>query len=224
MALHELQQQGEYEIVALLTTVSEEYKRISHHGVREKLLDLQAQAIGIPLKKVYLPSQNSHPCTDNVYEEIMGNVMREFRNQGVTAVGFGDLFLEDLRAWREKNLAALGIKGVFPLWKRDTRQLADDIIASGFKAYLSCVEAKVGPGFAGRAFDQELLRDLPAGIDPCGEYGEFHSFVHAGPIFGEPLDIRVGQIVIREGRHYADLLPESAEASEMIPAEIPPVR
>jgi uncharacterized protein (TIGR00290 family) len=209
MALHELRKSGDFEIVALLTTVSDEYKRISHHGVREELLEMQAETIGIPLAKVYLPSQNSHPCTDSIYEEIMDAVMREFRTQGVTTVGFGDLFLEDLRAWREKNLARLNMQGVFPLWKRNTKVLADEIIASGFKAYLSCVEGNVGPGFAGREFNHDLLRDLPAGIDPCGEYGEFHTFVHAGPVFQSTLDIKVGQTVIREGRFYADLLPAS---------------
>ncbi len=225
MALHELVRSGEFEIVALLTTVSEEYKRISHHGVREELLEMQAKAIGIPLAKVYLPSQNSHPCTDNVYEEIMGEVMRGFRVEGVTAVGFGDLFLEDLRAWREKNLAKLEMTGVFPLWKRDTRALAEEIIDAGFKGYLSCAEGKVGPGFAGRAFDRDLLRELPAGIDPCGEYGEFHSFVHAGPIFRAALEVTVGETVVRKGRFYADLLPGSGVGAGALDArEIPPVR
>jgi uncharacterized protein (TIGR00290 family) len=212
MALHEIQKTKEFEVVALLTAVSQQFRRISHHGVREELLDAQAEAIGIPLKKVHLPSQNSHPCVDNIYEEIMGQVLREFRTQGVEAVAFGDIFLEDLRAWREKNLARIDLKAIFPLWKRETRALADEIIALGFKAYLSCVEGKVGPGFAGRAFDRNLLRDLPPGIDPCGEFGEFHSFVHAGPIFQNALDIEVGEVVIREGRFYADLLPAPGAA------------
>jgi uncharacterized protein (TIGR00290 family) len=224
MALHELKNRGDFEIVALLTTVSEEYKRISHHGVREELLDAQAESIGIPLAKVYLPSQNSHPCTDNIYEEIMGKVMRQFKADGVSAVGFGDLFLEDLRAWREKNLAQLGMNGAFPLWKRDTTALAGQIIDSGFKTYLSCVEGKVGPGFAGRPFDRELLRDLPTGIDPCGEYGEFHTFAHAGPIFKDPIPVKVGQVVVRDGRFYADLFLASHDSeAELHPGNIPPI-
>jgi len=224
MALYELARSDEFEVVALLTAISEEYKRISHHGVREALLDAQAQAIGIPLEKVYLPSNNSHPCTNQVYEDIMGAVMRRYKAQGVMTVGFGDLFLEDLRAWREKNLAQEGMKAIFPLWKRDTAVLAREILVLGFKAYLSCVEGKVGPGFVGRSYDASLLRDLPAGIDPCGEYGEFHSFVYAGPIFKHPVAVQVGQIVIREGRYYADLLPAGvADAATAVAAEIPAV-
>lgn len=224
VALHALRQSGRHEIVALLTSVSEEYRRISHHGVREVLLERQAEAIGIPLEKVYLPSGNSHPCTNDIYEQIMGEVMAKFHGRGVQTVAFGDLFLEDLRAWREANLAKAGMRGLFPIWKRDTKQLAREVIAMGFKAYLSCVEGKVGPGFAGRAYDAELLRDLPPGIDPCGEYGEFHSFVYAGPIFNRPLDVRVGEIVERDTRYYADLLPPEFAASEPRVAElIPPV-
>ncbi len=225
MALYELSRHADYEVVALLTTVSEEFKRISHHGVREELLELQAEAIGIPLDKIYLPSSNSHPCTNAVYEQIMGEAMGRYKRQGVETVGFGDLFLEDLRAWREKNLATIGMKAVFPLWKRPTSELAREIIALGFKGYLSCVEGKVGPGFAGRSFDNQLLSDLPAAIDPCGENGEFHTFVYAGPIFAQPLEIEVGQIVIRDGRYYADLLPSHAsDTSVLTEAAIPPVR
>ena len=207
VALHELFRANQYEVVALLTTVSEEYRRISHHGVREVLLEQQAEAIGVPLDKVYLPSGNSQPCTNTVYEQIMGDVMARYKAQGVETVGFGDLFLEDLRAYRERNLAKAGMRGIFPLWKRDTTNLASEVIAMGFKAYLSCVEGKVGPGFVGRQYDQELLAALPAGIDPCGEHGEFHTFVYDGPIFKRPVTVRVGEIVIRDGRHYADLLP-----------------
>jgi uncharacterized protein (TIGR00290 family) len=224
MALHELLKAGDYEVVALLTSVSAEYRRISHHGVREVLLEQQAQAIGIPLEKVYLPSNNGQPCTNDVYEKIMADVMAKFQSQGVQTVAFGDLFLEDLRAWREANLAKAGMRGIFPIWKWGTTALARDVIARGFKAYLSCVEGEVGPGFAGRAYDQSLLDDLPAGIDPCGENGEFHSFVHAGPIFANPVSVRVGDIVVRDGRYYADLLPEGVQSSVPRLADaIPPV-
>lgn len=223
-ALHQLRQSGQYEIVALLTSVSDEYRRISHHGVREALLEKQAEALGIALEKVYLPSGNSKPCTNEIYEQIMGDVMAKYRARGVEIVAFGDLFLEDLRAWREANLAKAGMRGLFPIWKRDTTELAHEVIALGFKALLSCVEQKVGPGFVGRSYDAELLRDLPPGIDPCGEYGEFHSFVYDGPIFNRPVRVRVGEIVTRDGRYYADLLPEELTASEARVAEtIPPV-
>jgi uncharacterized protein (TIGR00290 family) len=224
VALAELLGNRRYEVVALLTSVSEEYRRISHHGVREELLERQAEAIGIPLEKVYFPSAGSHPCTNDVYEEIMGAVMAKYKARGVELVAFGDLFLEDLRAYRERNLAKAGMLGLFPMWKRDTSQLAREVIKRGFKSYLSCVEGKIGPGFAGRAFDHDLLADLPAGTDPCGEYGEFHSFVWDGPIFTSPVAVRVGDIVVRDGRYYADLLPAEAEAgTECAAAAMPPV-
>ena len=209
MALHEVLRAGPYAIVALLTSVSAEYRRISHHGVREALLEDQADAIGIPLHKVYLPSSGSHPCTNEMYEQIMGDVMAGYKAQGIETVAFGDLFLEDLRAYRERNLAKAAMRGLFPLWKRDTAQLACEVIALGFKSYLSCVEGKVGPGFAGRPYDLALLAALPAGTDPCGEYGEFHTFVYDGPIFQRPVSVSVGDVVMRDGRHYADLLPEA---------------
>jgi uncharacterized protein (TIGR00290 family) len=222
-ALHELFRAGEYEVVALLTSVSEEYRRISHHGVREVLLEQQADAIGIPLEKVYLPSDGQHPCTNDVYEQIMGEVMAKFTARGVETVAFGDLFLEDLRAYRERNLAKAAMHGIFPLWRRDTAELAEDVIARGFKSYLSCVEGKVGPGFAGRAYDRDLLAALPVGIDPCGEYGEFHTFVYDGPIFRRPVPVSVGEIVVRDGRHYADLLPGPGAPAPSSAPEMPPV-
>ena len=213
---------GDYEVVSLMTTVSEEYRRISHHGVRETLLEEQAQAIGIPLEKVYLPSGESGGCTNDVYEEIMSRVMNSYKARGVQTVGFGDLFLEDLRVWREAKLAKAGMRGVFPIWKRDTTKVAHDLIRLGYKAYLSCVQGKVGSGFAGRLFDEEFLRALPLGIDPCGENGEFHSFVFDGPIFNKPVSLRLGEIVVRDGRYYADLLPN--ESVEKCTAElIPPI-
>lgn len=207
VALHELVNGDQYDVVALLTSVSEEYRRISHHGVREVLLQQQADAIGIPLDTVYLPSGTSQPCTNTVYEQIMGEVMAKYKAQGVDTVAFGDLFLEDLRDYRERNLARASMRGIFPLWKRDTARLARAVIAMGFKSYLSCVEGKVGAGFVGRPYDHELLAALPEGIDPCGEYGEFHTFVYDGPIFRQPVTVSVGETVVRDGRYYADLLP-----------------
>ena len=224
VALHELLKADEYEVVALLTSVSAEYRRISHHGVREELLGEQADAIGVPLDKVYLPSGSQQPCTNEVYEQIMGDVMKKYKTRGVDTVAFGDLFLEDLRAYREKTLAKADMRGIFPLWKRDTAKLAVEVIARGFRSYLSCVEGKVGPGFAGRAYDHDLLAALPAGIDPCGEYGEFHTFVYDGPIFTRPVAVRVGEIVTRDGRYYADLWPDDGDmpAPDEAP-QIPPV-
>jgi uncharacterized protein (TIGR00290 family) len=224
LAFHELRADPRFEVVALMTSVSEEFKRVSHHGVREELLEAQADAIGVPLRKIYLPSSQTTPCTNEVYEEIMGRVMEDFKSQGVYTVGFGDLFLEDLRAWREKNLARAGMTGVFPIWKRDTLRLSRQIIAMGFKSILSCVEGKVGPGFVGRAYDERLLDDLPPGIDPCGEYGEFHSFVYDGPCFERPVAVQVGETVIRDGRYYADLLlAESSVERHCAAGAIPPV-
>jgi uncharacterized protein (TIGR00290 family) len=224
LALHELTRDPRYEVVALMTSISEEFRRISHHGVREELLESQAAAIGLPLEKIYLPSSQGTPCTNDVYEQIMGAVLERFRARGVFAVGFGDLFLEDLRAWREGNLARAGMTGVFPIWKRDTGEVAHQVIAMGFKAILSCVEGKVGPGFAGRAYDENLLNDLPDGIDPCGEYGEFHSFVHDGPCFAKPVPVIVGETVVRDGRHYADLLHAERTAKTPFAAcDVPPV-
>jgi len=137
----------------------------------------------------------------------MGEVMARYRAQGVETVAFGDLFLEDLRAYREKQLAKADMRGLFPLWKRNTTELAADVLARGFQAYLSCVEGRVGPGFVGRAFDTQLLAALPKDVDPCGEYGEFHTFVYDGPIFKRPVAVEVGEVVMRDGRYYADLLP-----------------
>ena len=224
VALHELLRAADYEVIGLMTTVSEEYRRISHHGVCEALLDEQAAAIGIPLEKVYLPSGESCGCTNDVYEAIMEKVMIAYRTKRVEAVAFGDLFLQDLRDWREANLAKAGMYGIFPIWKRDTAEFARDVIASGYKAYLSCVEEKVGPGFSGRSYDEKLLSELPAEIDPCGECGEFHSFVFDGPIFARPLDVSVGDVVVRDGRFYADLLlKQSQPVEEFAAAQIPPV-
>jgi len=224
MALHVLLQAREYNVIGLMTTVSEEYQRISHHGVRETLLDEQAEAIGIPLEKVYLPSGDSGGCTNDVYEAIMSRVMASYKARGVQTVAFGDLFLADLRAWREANLAKAGMRGVFPIWKRDTSKLAREMIRLGYKAYLSCVESNVGSGFVGRLYDEEFLSALPSGIDPCGENGEFHSFVWDGPIFSRPVDLRVGEVVVRDGRFYADLLPKESRPSEKYTAElIPPI-
>ena len=226
LALHEIRQSGRYEVVALLTSVADEYDRISHHGVRSELLELQARAVDLPLDKIYLPVRPAQPCTNAVYEDIMREAMLRYRDQGVHQVAFGDIFLEDLRAYREQNLAKVDMTGHFPLWKRETAALARRFIELGFRAYISCAESKLGETFAGRAIDQSLLDDLPADVDPCGEYGEYHSFVYAGPIFRHPLEVEVGEVVCRETRWYADLLPSggASEQSGGSPeVKIPPI-
>jgi uncharacterized protein (TIGR00290 family) len=225
LALHEIRQSGRYEIVALLTTVAEQYKRISHHGVREELLEMQAAAVGLPLDKLYLPAHSALPCTNVQFEELMGRVLERYRAAGVLLVAHGDIFLQDLRDYRERNLAKVGMKGLFPIWQRDTTELLRAFIQSGFKAYLSCVDGpKLGEAFAGRAIDASLLRDLPAGVDPCGEYGEYHSFVYDGPIFQRPVPVRVGEVVLRDNRYYADLLPgHKGFAEPMTSRSVPPV-
>lgn len=207
MALREVLLDERYEVVALLTTVAEAYRRISHHGVREELLELQARSLGIPLERIYLPSTSTLPCRNEDYEALMGGVLLRYRDAGVEWVAHGDIFLQDLREYRERNLAKIGMRGLFPLWQRNTERLLRRFIALGFKAYLSCVEGKLGASFAGRVIDESLLRDLPPGVDPCGEYWEFHSFVWDGPIFPHPVDVAVGEVVLRDGRYYADLLP-----------------
>lgn len=220
VALQQLLRSDEYEVVALMTSVAEEYRRISHHGVREELLDAQAEAVGIRLEKVYLPSR----CSNDVYEQIMAGALAKFRTGGVEAIGYGDLFLEDIRAYREANLARAGLRGVFPIWQRDTAELAEEVIRSGYRAYISCVEGALGREFAGRLYDHEFLAQLPEAVDPCGERGEFHSFVFDGPIFRNAVAVEVREVVTRDGRFYADLLsPSSAGAAQALAGLMPPV-
>ncbi len=225
LALHEIRQSERYEIIALLTTVAEQYKRISHHGVREELLEMQAAAVGLPLDKLYLPANSALPCTNIQFEELMGRTLAKYRDAGVILVAHGDIFLQDLRDYRERNLAKVGMRGLFPLWHRDTTELLRTFIQLGYKAYLSCVDGqKLGEAFAGRAIDASLLADLPAGVDPCGEYGEYHSFVYDGPIFERPVPVRVGEVVMRDNRYYADLLPGASRFSEPVTTmNVPPV-
>lgn len=215
MALHALRQVGDAEVVSLLTTVAAEYDRVSHHGVRVSLLELQAAAIGLPLRTISIRTTAVQSCDTNddgrvmhEYERLMTEAMLQYRDEGITTVAFGDIFLQRLREYRERNLASVGMTGLFPLWQRDTAELARDFVRLGFKAYVSCVDdAKLGAAFAGRAFDDELLADLPAGVDPCGEHGEYHTFVYDGPIFQRPVAVKVGEVVQRDVRHFADLLP-----------------
>ncbi len=206
-ALRVMRQRGDFEISALLTTINRTHHRVAMHAVRESLLDAQAAAADLPLVKVEIPS----PCPNKIYERAMSEAMEQARAQGVTHMIFGDLFLEDIRKYREENLAKCGVAPVFPLWGLDTRILAEEMLAAGLRAYLTCVDPKkLDASFAGRAFDKNLLADFPPGMDPCGENGEFHTFACAGPMFTSPIPVELGEIVQRDGFIFADLLPCSA--------------
>jgi uncharacterized protein (TIGR00290 family) len=207
LALHEVARSGRYEIVSLLTTVTEDYARVSMHGVRRELLRRQAASLGYPLEEVSI----SKGATDEDYESAMRRTLEKFRDLGVACVIFGDIFLEDLRDRRQSRLAEVGMRAAFPLWKKDTAALARRVIDLGFKAVVTCVDSEALDGrFAGRCFDEALLAELPPGVDPCGENGEFHSFVHDGPIFREPVRCRTGRVVLREGRFYfCDVVPDA---------------
>jgi uncharacterized protein (TIGR00290 family) len=201
--LHRLRQSNDYEIMGLVTTVNQEFNRVAMHGVREPLLEAQADAAGLPLWRLPLP----HPCPNAEYERIMRGLIERAQAAGVTHMAFGDLFLEDIRAYRERQLTGTGITPVFPLWGIDTKQLARDMLAGGLRAHLTCVDSRqLDAAFAGRAYDDALLAELPAGIDPCGEHGEFHTFCYAGPMFDRALDVRTGEVVTRDGFVFADLL------------------
>lgn len=204
-SLHELKKDNQFEIAALITTITDGYDRISMHGVRRTLLEQQAASLGIALEQVRI-SQNA---SNEEYEAKMRALLEKYLRMGVTKVAFGDIFLEDLRKYRENNLAKVGMAGVFPIWKRDTAAMAYEFISLGFRAVISCVDSQALDGkFAGRDFDAQLIGELPPSVDPCGENGEFHSFVYDGPIFRQPIPIRTGEIVLREGRfYYCDLIP-----------------
>jgi uncharacterized protein (TIGR00290 family) len=203
-ALHEARREGAYDIVGALTTVTDTFERVSMHGVREELLRAQLDAAGLASITVRIP----FPCSNDIYEAKMALAMQGAITAGVTHIIFGDLFLQDLRAWREAKLAAIGVTAVFPIWMRPTDALAREMIAAGVEAHLAVVDLKkLSAGFAGRRFDAALLGDLPEGIDPCGENGEFHSFVSAGPMLSRKIPVSVGETVEREGFAFADLMP-----------------
>ncbi len=203
-ALHELRRGGQVEVAGLLTTLTDPFARVSMHAVREELLDRQAAALGLACRKVRIP----WPCPNDRYQQEMARALAEARAEGIAHAVFGDLFLQDVRAYREAQLAGTGIAPLFPLWGRDTARLAREMIGGGLRAVLTCVDPRrVSPALAGRAFDAALLADLPPGVDPCGENGEFHSFAWGGPMFASPLAIAPGEIVEREGFVFADLLP-----------------
>ncbi len=203
LALYELQKNKDVEVVALLTTITAGYDRISMHGVRRELLKQQAAAIGLPLTEIKIPQK----ATNEEYEEQMRLTLAAYQAQGVNCVAFGDIFLEDLRAYREKNLARIGMQGIFPLWKRDTRELVLELSHTGFKAIITCVDTQaLAKEYAGREINEKFLEELPEKVDPCGENGEFHTFVYDGPNFKWEVAFETGEKVLREDRfYYCDL-------------------
>ena len=205
LALYELQRRNDHEIVALLTTLTEDYNRISMHGVQSILLEEQTISLGLPNEKVYI-SKNS---SNEEYEAKMRKVLQKYLAAGVSSVVFGDIFLEDLRKHREDNLSKIGMKAIFPIWKRDTAELAREFIELGFKAVITCIDSNVlDKAFVGRLYDQQFLSDLPSTVDPCGENGEFHSFVYDGPIFQKRVSYTKGEVALRDSRFwYCDLIP-----------------
>jgi uncharacterized protein (TIGR00290 family) len=203
-ALHVLRAAAKVEVVGLLTTINQAFDRVAMHAVRTQLLRAQAETAGLPLWPVPIP----WPCSNTEYDAAMSAALDRARAEGIGAVAFGDLFLEDIRHYREQRLAPTGIRPLFPLWGRPTARLAAEMIAGGLRARLTCVDPRhLDARFAGRDFDAALLAELPASVDPCGEHGEFHSFAYDGPMFSRPVPIRSGQVVARDGFVFADLLP-----------------
>jgi uncharacterized protein (TIGR00290 family) len=205
MALHEILKTQNYQIAALLTTVTEDYDRISMHGVRRILLEQQVASLGFPLEQVLI----SKNASNEEYETNMGRVLGKYKKAGISSVVFGDIFLEDLRKYREDKLAILDMQAIFPIWKRDTQELSRSLSSLGFKAITTCVDTSaLGSQFAGRVIDEQFLSELPPNVDACGENGEFHSFVYDGPIFKQRVSFTLGEIVLRENRFcYCDLIP-----------------
>jgi len=208
-ALHVLRQRSEFEVVGLLTTVNLAADRVAMHAVRSELLREQAAAVGLPLHAVGIP----WPCSNADYEAAMSGALQRAKDDQITVMAFGDLFLEDIRQYRVEKLAGTGIEPTFPIWGIPTDQLAREMIAGGLRARLTCVDPKqLDARFAGREFDAALLSELPDGVDPCGERGEFHTFAYDGPIFSRPVAINGGEVVTRDGFVFADLLPGTPAA------------
>ncbi len=200
--LHVLRQRQEVEVVGLLTTINAVHDRVAMHAVRVALLQAQAEAVGLPLWTVPIPS----PCNNQQYETAMGTAVRKAVADGITVMAFGDLFLEEIRRYRERQLAGTGLMPLFPIWGSPTSLLARDMISAGLRARITCVDPKhISASFVGREFDDALLVDLPPSADPCGEHGEFHTFAYAGPMFRHPVPIQTGEIVTRDGFVFADL-------------------
>jgi len=204
IALYETLRSGKYEIVSLLTTITEDYDRVSMHGVPRALVEQQANSLGLPIEELFI----ARSCSNEEYEAKMGEVLARFKQDGISSVAFGDIFLEWVRKYREDNLSRLGMRGIFPIWGRDTTELTRSFIDLGFQAIITCVDSKVlDGGFLGRLLDKQFLAELPAKVDPGGENGEFHSFVFDGPIFREKITCVVGGRVLRDSYWFCDLLP-----------------
>jgi len=211
LALYDIIQSQTYEVVSLLTTVTEDYDRVSMHGVPRVLLERQADCLGLPLKVIFIPKD----CSTEEYGIRMQASLTRFKQDGVLAAVFGDIFLEDVRKYREDNLAKIGMRAIFPLWKRDTKTLARSFVALGFEAIVTCIDSSIlDKRFIGRTIDEGFLSELPTEVDPCGENGEFHSFVLDGPIFKERVACNRGEVVLRDSFYFCDLLgKEAATAS-----------
>lgn len=202
LALHALQQRADVRVTGLLTTVTEGYDRISMHGVRRSLLLKQAESLALPLHEVCIPPQ----CVNPIYESRMEQALQTQLAAGVRTVAFGDIFLQDLREYRERNLARLDMQAIFPIWKRDTRELAREFCEQGFRAIAVCIDpTKLDRSFAGRELTPQFFAELPENVDSCGENGEFHTFVFAGPIFRKPIQVQLGEVVDRDGFTFCDL-------------------
>jgi uncharacterized protein (TIGR00290 family) len=204
LALYEMSRGRKYKVTALLTTLTQDFGRISMHGVRRSLLDAQASSLGLPVEEVWIPKGASN----EIYEARMNIALANHKTKGIERVAFGDLFLQDIRSYRETRLAELGMKGIFPLWGKDTTKLAREFIEIGFRAIICCVDPKkLSREFCGREYDEAFLESIPATVDPCGENGEFHTFVYAGPIFSREIPLTKGRVVLRDGFYFADLIP-----------------
>jgi uncharacterized protein (TIGR00290 family) len=211
LSLHELRKSGQYEVTALLTTITQDYDRVCMHGVRSVLLEQQAESIGVPAETMFI----SKNASNEEYESGMRQILEKYKAEGVCGVVFGDIFLEDLRKYREEKLSQIGMKGLFPIWKRDTAELACAFIDLGFEAVVTCADSNLlDSTLVGRPFDDQFLSMLPYAVDPCGENGEFHSFVFDGPVFEQQIPHTTGEVVLREnGFYYCDLLPAATAST-----------
>jgi uncharacterized protein (TIGR00290 family) len=208
-ALHLLRQQPDVQVVGLVTTVNEAYQRVAMHAVRLELLRQQAESVDLPLRIVNIP----YPCSNADYECAMQKLIDECVGQGVECMAFGDLFLQDIRAYREARLSGTGVTPLFPLWEIPTQKLSQQMVASGLRAIVTCIDPRqIPPGFIGREYNESFLADLPETVDPCGERGEFHTFAFDGPMFQKPISIQAGEVVERDGFIFADLLPAQSSA------------